>query len=84
MNLGDIVPLKCTAAGYPLPRITWSRISDNSIITSPLTIAGKQDEGIYRCTADNGAGRPDSRDVVITVTRKFPFSNFLSLPHNHQ
>lgn len=84
MNLGDIVPLKCTAAGFPLPRITWTKMSDSSVVTSPLTIASKQDEGIYRCTADNGVRRPDSRDVAITVARKFAFSNFVFLPQNHQ
>ena len=84
VNLGDIVPLKCTAAGFPLPRITWTKMSDSSVVTSPLTIASKQDEGIYRCTADNGVGTPDSRDVAITVTGKFVFQILYFLPHNHQ
>ena len=33
----------------------------------PLTITGKQDEGAYRCTADNGVGSPVSETTVILV-----------------
>ena len=52
-------------------------MSDDNVVTSPLTIAGKQDEGIYRCTADNGAGRPARRDVSITLTSKSVFPNLV-------
>ena len=73
MNKGDVLSLKCTADGFPTPNITWTRLSDNSVVTMPLNITGEQNEGFYRCTADNGFGNPDSRDVSITLLRKFMF-----------
>jgi len=64
------VTLNCSAKGIPTPNITWTRISDNSSVSFPLTITGKQDEGGYRCTADNGIGNPASKVVYIIVESK--------------
>ena len=68
---GEVVQLICTADGNPEPNITWTRLSDNSIVNMPLTNTGKQDEGGYRCTAYNGIGYAASSDVVITVKGKY-------------
>ena len=57
--------LNCTADGNPPPNITWTRLSSNSHVNFPLTVR-RQDEGGYRCTADNGFGIK-IRDVFITV-----------------
>ena len=62
--------LNCSAKGIPTPNITWTRVSDNSSVVFPLTITSKQDEGGYRCTADNGVGTPASQVVYITVESK--------------
>ena len=70
MNRGDMVLLQCTGDGYPAPNITWTRLSHNNVVNFPLTIAGKQDEGIYRCTANNGFGSPAIRDVTIALPSK--------------
>ena len=70
MNETEEVTLNCSAKGIPTPNITWTRISDNSSVSSPLTITGKQDEGGYRCTADNGIGNPASQVVYIFVESK--------------
>ena len=69
VNEGDEVTLNCIADGNPEPRITWTRVSDKSVITFPLTTK-EQDEGYYRCTADNGIGRPVTSDVLIVVGSK--------------
>ncbi|XP_020614819.1 neurotrimin-like [Orbicella faveolata] len=69
---GDSVSLNCTADGYPTPNITWTKVSDNSPVSFPLTITGKENEGLYRCTADNGIGSTVTEDVTITV--HFPTS----------
>lgn len=67
VNESDTVSLTCTADGNPSPNITWTRLSANSVVTFPLTITGKQDEGYYRCTADNGVGSPGHRTIFIFV-----------------
>ena len=66
-NEGDILTLKCTAYGDPTPKIVWTRVSDNSVVTFPLTISGKQDEGAYKCTANNGVGNAANRSVNVFV-----------------
>ena len=71
VNKGDTVILDCKATGYPAPTITWTRVSDNSVLRMPLTISGKQDEGTYKCTADNGFGKPASRNVSLTVQSEY-------------
>ena len=67
VNQGDHVNLTCTADGNPKPNITWTKVSDNSRVSFPLTITGKQDEGLYRCTAGNGIGSPVTEEVTIIV-----------------
>ena len=63
----DNVTLNCEAAvGNPEPRITWTKVSDNSVVTFPLVIS-RRDQGYFRCTADNGVGNPATKDVFVTV-----------------
>jgi len=69
LNKGDSASLNCTGDGYPTPSITWTKVSDNSPVSFPLTITGKENEGLYRCTADNGIGSPATTDVVRFVHR---------------
>ena len=64
-NEGDKVMLNCTADGNPPPNITWTRLSSDNRVTFPLAVR-RQDEGGYRCTADNGIDIK-VRDVFITV-----------------
>ena len=70
VNKDDSVSLNCTANGYPTPTITWTKVSDNSPVSFPLTITGKQNEGLYKCIADNGVGSPLTEEVFITVHRE--------------
>ena len=62
--------LICLAEGNPVPRITWTKVVDNSRVNFPLTIRGSQDEGLYRCTAENGVGSLVTKDVNMTVNCK--------------
>ncbi|XP_044180712.1 lachesin-like isoform X4 [Acropora millepora] len=59
--------LNCSAVGKPDPNITWTRLSDNTVVTMPLIITGEKDGGSYRCTADNGVGKRLIKDVFVDV-----------------
>ena len=67
---GGNVNLNCSAKGKPKPRITWTRLSDNSVVTMPLLNINRHDAGDYRCTAENGVGTPSTRSVTIEVQCK--------------
>ena len=74
VKVGDMVWLNCTADSFPPENITWTKLSTNRIIVRmPLNIAGKQDEGFYTCTADNGVGNPATADVFIAVHCKYQY-----------
>ena len=70
VNETDVVLLNCTADGNPPPSIRWTRVPDNNPVSKELNINGKQDEGLYRCTAENGVGNAATKDVNITVLCK--------------
>lgn len=76
---GGNVTLKCLSEGNPPPIMTWTRLSDNSVVTMPLTNIRKQDAGEYRCTADNGVGTPATRNVFIDVQCESYLELFLKL-----
>jgi len=67
VNETDVVALICLSEGMPAPSISRTRVSDNSSVSFPLIITGKQDEGGYRCTADNDIGNPASHVIYIIV-----------------
>ncbi|XP_015755461.1 PREDICTED: neuronal growth regulator 1-like [Acropora digitifera] len=64
---GGNVTLKCLADGKPSPNITWTRLSDNSVVSMMLTYISRQEAGKYRCTADNRMGSPAIGDVWTDV-----------------
>ncbi|XP_068734694.1 leucine-rich repeats and immunoglobulin-like domains protein 1 [Montipora capricornis] len=66
VNKGDVVTLNCTADGNPAPIARWTRLSDNSNVSMPLTISGKEYDSNYRCTASNSVGSV-TRDTSIVV-----------------
>ena len=76
-NESDTVDPTCTVDANPKASITWTRVSDNSSVPFPMNITGKQDEGGYRCTADNGVGNPDRKTVYITVESKSKIVSYL-------
>ncbi|XP_068733590.1 tyrosine-protein kinase receptor Tie-1-like isoform X3 [Montipora capricornis] len=70
VNEANGLTLNCTTSGNPSPNTTWTRLWDNRVVSMPLTNIRRQDEGGYRCTANNGIGNPVSKDVFITVHYK--------------
>ncbi len=71
VNEGDVLNLNCTADGNPPPSIAWTKLFENISVFFPLTITGKENEGVYRCTSDNGVGKPASRESLVLVKSKF-------------
>ena len=59
--------LNCSADGKPEPTITWTRVSDNTVVNMPLTITEEKNEESYRCTADNGVGKNLTKVLNITI-----------------
>ena len=59
--------LNCSADGKPKPTITWTRVSDNTVVYMPLNIHGGKNEERYRCSADNGVGKPLTKVVSLTI-----------------
>lgn len=40
---------------------------DNRVVTFPLNITGKQDEGNYTCVASNGVGDSATENVSVII-----------------
>ncbi|XP_015769888.1 PREDICTED: fibroblast growth factor receptor 2-like isoform X8 [Acropora digitifera] len=58
--------LNCLAVGKPTPTITWTRVSDNTNVSMPLSITRGKNEESYRCNAYNGVGNPLTKVIKIT------------------
>jgi hypothetical protein len=63
VTVGEAVEFRCTAEGYPLPRVEWSRPTGSlprnaEVVEGVLRIASvsKSDESEYLCTAFNSEG----------------------------
>ncbi|XP_078322930.1 limbic system-associated membrane protein-like [Crassostrea virginica] len=71
---GGNVSLTCKARGYPEPQITWYKVEDNQEETFvgsgqqlSITEIRREDAGVYKCTAFNGIGTKDTREIEIFV-----------------
>ncbi|XP_020602481.1 hemicentin-1-like isoform X1 [Orbicella faveolata] len=67
--------LLCEATGEPTPNVTWIRVledgSSSEILyqgqTWDFPNISRSNSGTYRCTADNGFGKPVSHNVKVNV-----------------
>lgn len=72
---GEPASLECKASGKPQPVVTWIRTSTQQNITSNtegrvyFPKITKEDDGSFRCTAENAGGRVE-RMVHLKVLRK--------------
>jgi hypothetical protein len=70
--------LKCHSAGQPLPMVTWSRLGgplpDGNASHKDSRLyydnASLSHSGIYRCTAQNGVGKPAIAEITVEVYSK--------------
>ena len=70
--------LLCEATGEPTPNVTWIRVledgSSSEILhqgqTWDFPNISRSNSGTYRCTADNGFGKPVSHNVKVNVICK--------------
>ncbi|KAL3256324.1 hypothetical protein MRX96_046609 [Rhipicephalus microplus] len=79
--LGSEAKLSCPVAGYPTPKVTWSKVTDGnrarleasqSVTLDPggvLVLHSVQpgDRGVYLCEADNGVGEPVANRVRLAL-----------------
>ncbi|KAH6928692.1 hypothetical protein HPB50_018635 [Hyalomma asiaticum] len=79
--LGSEAKLSCPVAGYPTPKVTWSKMADGnrarleasqSVTLDPngvlvLHSVRPQDRGVYLCEADNGVGEPIANRVRLAL-----------------
>lgn len=66
---GRDVQLACTARGYPVPTVSWTR-GGVEISTTPtllLPTISQADNGTYTCVATNRAGTAEQRADVVVV-----------------
>lgn len=75
------VHLICEASGVPTPNITWAQVlgkgSMGDILTAQksklihnITNINRSEGGTYRCTANNGIGQSDHRELEVEVLCK--------------
>ena len=65
MTKGGNVTPKYLADGKPTPKVTWTRLFGNSVVSMTFTDIRGQDTGKYRCTADIAIGISATRDVLM-------------------
>lgn len=73
---GETLSLTCVATGYPKPTISWHKGSERLAITGEtLTITNvtADNDGRYRCLADNQVHKPSHHHIYIQVERKYYF-----------
>ena len=82
---GEEAKLECKVSGFPFPTITWERTDKKVFHTGSLTMAGptmlvpkagKEDSGMYKCTAENSVGPSQSHEAELVVR----FSPSITVP----
>ena len=67
--------VSCKASGYPVPKITWVKHSDNRRVGQGESLlfhsVRREDSGVYKCVADNGEGKPAATYLRIDVKCEF-------------
>ncbi|XP_031568091.1 hemicentin-1-like [Actinia tenebrosa] len=72
LNKTNPLILFCNATGNPAPNITWEKIGGSIRVFKPsqmlyINETSKIDEGIYRCTAENGIGSAVNATAYVKI-----------------
>lgn len=77
--IGSEARLSCPVAGHPVPRVTWSKVTDGNRVRLEagqsdgvlvLRSVQPRDRGVYVCEADNGVGEPIANKVRLSLNGK--------------
>ena len=81
--MSEGVLLECQAGGHPTPRIVWMREDEGRPITDNhprihfptpnellLTVARREDAGLYTCTVSNRAGTAEKQFDLTVLGKK--------------
>ena len=71
---GEKTELRCSASGLPTPNVTWTRsgverMEGNGSAVLSLNNVTEDDQGIYRCTANNSLGQKNATMNLTVVGR---------------
>jgi hypothetical protein len=80
---GNALTLFCNASGLLTPKIKWTEVGGRTVgdgETFTIASVAKKDEGVYRCTASNGAEcNTVSAVATVTVNCKLLFDHYFSI-----
>ncbi|PRD23085.1 UNVERIFIED_CONTAM: Dscam2 [Trichonephila clavipes] len=84
ISAGENISIECSATGYPLPNVTWMKLSGykdgpeevkdqqqirgKSILFKKHT--GIEDAGFYMCVADNGISKIQTNGIILSISGK--------------
>ncbi|GFY63247.1 titin [Trichonephila inaurata madagascariensis] len=82
ISAGENISIECSATGYPLPNVTWMKLSGykdgpeevkdqqqirgKSILFKKHT--GIEDAGFYMCVADNGISKIQTNGIILSIS----------------
>lgn len=89
LNETNDVTLSCTASGKPPPNVTWTKADDVGNVLSKsssleLKNITRKQEGLYRCTADNGLGKAESSVRIIVQCKYVTLSLYRCKVFGHE
>ena len=81
VNETNPIVVTCDASGFPEPSFTWTK--DGQVLSQPKELSiqrsGRNDAGMYVCSANNGVGQEKTAKAYVTVQCKFVSRHIIEL-----